>query len=357
MTSMTSLPELRSPDADLLADPDARAAAGIPDLFIIGAAKAATSSLKRWLGDHPEIYTSEIDESRVLMDAHDPLARADGYAVAGLGSFRRHFPPERRPAGTVRMLDATPMYYYQDTARAVIPAIAGSRVIFVARQPGRRLKSLYDFAQNNIGALPADLSFDRFVDEMRKGKASPILGRYPMMYNGLQHSNYAHYLRDWIAAMGAERVSVLIFEEMVAAPERALMKLSRDLGIDDGFYRSYAFPRENESFVVSNRFVHKMALGVRRRLPLQMRNSVKSFYSQIKGTPRARPRPKISDADRETMRRIDRDLAPWEAELAQLLGRETIWAAPVDGAASGPASGASPGPGPGAVPGAGKAAD
>lgn len=297
----------------------------VPNVFVIGAAKAATSSLKRWLGDHPGVYTSETDETRFLMDPEDPLSIGNGYARTGLSGYRTFFPPEARPASCRHVLDVTPMYYYQDLARQVIPALPGSRAIFVARRPGSRIKSMYDFAKNNIGVLPPGVTFSDFVAEAEKGSASELIGSYPMMCHSIEHSKYAAYLRNWIEAMGRDRVTVLIFEELVSDPVGTLRRLAVELDLDPGFYDSYDFPRENESFVVSNRLVHRVARELRRRLPKDMRSRMKASYMRLNTS---RKRPAVTDTDKATMAMIDRKLAPWEEELAQMIDRRTIWSAP-----------------------------
>jgi hypothetical protein len=297
----------------------------VPNLFVIGAAKSATSSLKRWLGDHPGVYTSKIDETRFLMDPADPLALGNGYTHTGLAGYRRFFPPEARPDSCRHVLDVTPMYYYQDTARQVIPAVPGSRAIFVARRPGSRIKSLYDFAKNNIGVLPAGISFSDFVAEVEKGPDSDLIGGYPMMCHSIEHSKYATYLKGWMEAMGQDRVSVLIFEEMVADPAAALRRLAVDLDLDPGFYDSYAFPRENESFVVSNRLLHRLARGLRRRLPEDLRSRIKASYMRLNTS---RNRPPVTESDKAVMAMIDHKLEPWEKKLAQMIGRSAIWTTP-----------------------------
>lgn len=295
-----------------------------PDLFVIGAAKAATSSLQRWLGDHPDIGISRIEETRYLMDAHDPLAQCDGYAVHGLDGYAAYFPEHLR-RGCRHTIDVTPMYYYQDVARTVIPALPDAQVIFVARRPGARLKSLYEFARNNISVLPEGLSFAGFVAEAEKGADSPLLRNYPMMCHALAHSEYARYLRDWTAQMGKERVHVLIFEDLVRDPVGVVTQLAVDLGIDPEFYATYAFPRENESYQVRNHRLHRMVRKLRARMPAGMRRRVRSAYMRLNTD---RGGPSVTESDRAVMARVDALLIDSEQDLARMLGRATIWTLP-----------------------------
>lgn len=297
-----------------------------PDVFVIGAAKAASSSLQRWLGDHPQIGTSRIDETRFLMDAEDPLSRPDGHAVRGLAGYGAYFPAERRSGDCRHVLDVTPMYYYQRTAREVIPDLPGSRAIFIARRPSERLMSLYTYAQNNISVLPKTISFAGFLAEIEKGAASQVVGGYPMMRDALQHCRYAQYLRDWQGAMGPDRLKVLIFEEVTADPAATLRDLARWLGIDAGFYDSYAFPRENQSFTVRSQRLHKLARKMRQHLPAALTAPLKGYYRQANASGGL---PARSAEDRAAMARIDALLWTDEQDLAALIGRARVWSPPV----------------------------
>ncbi|MGF1455466.1 MAG: sulfotransferase domain-containing protein [Alphaproteobacteria bacterium] len=277
--------------------------------------------MQRWLSDHPDVIGSQPEETRFLMDADDPLSQPKGYAVTGLEGYGAFFPERGRPSRY--QLDVTPMYYYQQAAREIIPALPDARAIFLARRPGARLKSLYDYARNNVGVLPPNITFAEFVSEMEKGPASDVIGKHPMMCNGLQHSRYAEYLRDWMTAMGRDRLAVLIFEELIADPRSNLIRLANMLGIDPGFYDRYTFPKENESYSVSNRPAHRLARRMKGTVPSFVRKSLKPAYLLI-NTKRSKPA-KTSD-DLATMAYVDEKLSASEADLASLLGRDRIWA-------------------------------
>ena len=192
------------------------------------------------------------------MDADDPLRRDDGHAATGMAGYAAYYPPETRGAAR-HVLDVTPMYYYQATARRVIPDLPDSRAIFIAHRPSERVLSLYAFAQNNIGVLSKSVSLPAFLEEIEKGADSEVVGQYPMMRNALEHSRYAAYLRDWQAAMGPERLKILIFDDIAADPRSVLHDLARWIGIAPEFYDDYAFPRENETYTVKNQTLHRLA--------------------------------------------------------------------------------------------------
>ena len=56
----------------------------LPNLFIIGVPKAGTTTLARWLCDHPDVRGGVEKELRFLMDAGSTQARPDAYHETGL---------------------------------------------------------------------------------------------------------------------------------------------------------------------------------------------------------------------------------------------------------------------------------
>lgn len=299
----------------------------VPDLFVIGAAKAASSSLHRWLVQHPDIVGSRSDEARFLMDPDDPLARKRGFAATGLDGYEALYPDAARTARHV--LDVTPMYYYQETARAVIPTLPEARAIFIARQPSARLKSLYDYAKNNIGVLPAEIGLADFLAEIEKGAASPVLGAYPMMRDAIDHCRYATHLRDWIDALGRDRVRVLVFEDLVRRPHAALADLCDWLDLPAGVYDGYTFPAANESYRVRSRLVHRVVRRVKLRLPDRLRRRAKSCYINLNTRV---GKEAVTEADRAALARIEALLGEERDALAGMLGHDLPWPDPAEAA-------------------------
>lgn len=294
-----------------------------PNLYVIGAAKAASSSLQRWLGDHPDVGVSRIPETRFLMDAEDPLAQPGGYAETGLEGYGAFFPEELRPEGCRYVLDVTPMYYYQQAAQEVIAALPERHVIFIARRPSRRILSLYNYAQNNIGVLNREISFAGFVEEVRKGVKSEVVGHRPMMAHAMLHSQYARYIALWQRLVGPANVTVMIFEEIVADQTGAMKALAERLGLAPGFYDDYGFPKENESFAVRNHLLHKLMRGTKDAFPAPLRKLLKSAYMTLNTEKSTAP---LSTDDLQALEMLDREFAEWDAQLGALIGRDgPIW--------------------------------
>lgn len=295
----------------------------IPNLFVIGVPKAGTTSVLRWLGDHPQIGRSYENELRFLMDANDPLCRKDGYTTEGLAGYSRFFKDDLSQEQIKYLLDVSPQYYYQKTAQSVISDIPNSKVIFILRRPSARIYSLYNYAINNKVALDANMQFSDFVNEIRRAEKSDVLRNRPMLQYAIDHSRYETYVRHWQSIVGPERLNVYLFEDIVADPASSLCSMVRTLGLDETFYDNYDFPVQNESFVLRHRGLHKFLHRSRKKLPSWVRRSLKPTYLYINTR---KPVRKISPNDRLIMSELDAEFHESEVNLAKVLGRsKPLW--------------------------------
>jgi hypothetical protein len=296
----------------------------LPNVFIIGAAKAGTSSMGTWLRDHPDICGTTEDETRFLMDANEPLRKPRGYHETGLDGYA-DFLSDGAEKSRFR-LDVSPQYYYQETAKQIISQLAEKHVIFIARKPSARVYSLFNYAKNNIGILPRDLEFADFVDALQNGTRPDLIAHRPMLRDALKHSQYIKFLKEWTERVGQENISVLIFEEITVDPALALSDLERWLGLGNKFYQNYGFPKMNETFKVKSPDLHRMARSVRNILPASMKSLVKPLYFKINT---GKPSNQMTERDRIAIADIDELFRPWNEELARYLNRDTeIWKSP-----------------------------
>ena len=94
----------------------------LPNLIIPGAPKAGTSSLQRWLADHPDAFGSVEKETYYFVDPGTHMHRPGAHIANGLEGWRDQFPI---PSGVKPkvILESTPGYLYYETALTHIPAL------------------------------------------------------------------------------------------------------------------------------------------------------------------------------------------------------------------------------------------
>ncbi len=126
----------------------------LPDFLVIGAQKSGTSSLFRYLDQHPQVRGSVPKEVHYFSGGFAPAP--DAYA-RGEGWYRAHFPKKAAMGQGVRAFEATPLYLLHPLAagriHALMPAV---KLVAVLRNPTDRALSHYfhNVRNNDLPRLP-----------------------------------------------------------------------------------------------------------------------------------------------------------------------------------------------------------
>jgi hypothetical protein len=223
------------------------------NLLIAGFLKCGTTSLARYLADHPDISVPEVKELYRLVDP--------GGALAEYGRKIADTVPCPRRGSRKYLLDATPFYYSQRTA--IEAAAAGQmKVIFLVRDPISRLKSSFRFFSEMYQEYPAG-DFEQFVRALlyegergtyeagiRSAFFSELFGKE------LEMGRYIYHINNWDTP---KRNNILVksLNEMNADPKTFMEGVCRFLKIDPDFYSSYSFKPFMRSYSVRNASMQK----------------------------------------------------------------------------------------------------
>jgi hypothetical protein len=296
-------------------------ASGFPNVVIGGVPKAGTSSLFRWLEDHPQVCASPIKETFYLVDPGHPLERsAAHFHRDGLDGYARFFEHFDRSRHRVR-LEGTTHYLYQETALEVLASLEPQpHVIFLLRKPSRRIYSSFQYSQQTLATLSSRLSFREYVETIRRGgtafEENAVMRKYaPIWRNEIRYSRYAEYLRKWRALFGPDRIHVLLFEDLVANPRGALRMLCRNLELDEGFYAEYGFPRYNETYRVKSVGLQRVARRVGAALPYgAVRAAIRGQYLRFFSD---RAKRAVTAEERAVLQQLDAEFEPYNRALEE----------------------------------------
>lgn len=171
----------------------------VPDLVIVGAPKAATTTLTHWLRQHPQVACRFKETS--YFDQHYHRGR-DWYL-------------SRMPEdpGDRVVLEATPSYLSEPgVAERVARDLPNARFVAVLREPSARAWSNYwFFRQYGLERRPWSQALDESVDA---ADGQDLTG---YVWRGM----YGRQLARWDAAVGRDRLHVLLFDDLVADPQAA----------------------------------------------------------------------------------------------------------------------------------------
>jgi len=194
----------------------------LPNLLIAGVPKGGTSSLFRYLAQHPDICPAAVKEIAYF----NPLRR-EGAVLPSLESYKAHF---AHCEGEKYAMEATPSYCYGGgrMIEGIKQTLGRPRVIISLRNPVDRLWSAYTF-QRTKGHLEGVRSFEDYVsiciEKRQNGKKQ---GPY---FGGVTISFYGEYVPSWFDRFD-EDVKIIFTDDLFADPAAVVSELCRWLSID-----------------------------------------------------------------------------------------------------------------------------
>jgi hypothetical protein len=193
----------------------------LPNLLVIGAQKAGTTSLHDFLGQQPEIRMSRIKECNVLW--------TPGWSLLG---YRSYFPRRSTCAreGVRRIGESSPFYLFHpaaiEGARRLDAATTDLRAIAILRDPVERAWSHYRHAQRwHHEGLSFEEALDREEERIAQG------GEAFRHYSYQARGHYAGQLARWFDLLGRDRVLVLDFEDALSMEPATRLEIARFLGL------------------------------------------------------------------------------------------------------------------------------
>ncbi len=220
-----------------------------PYLLVIGSAKSGTSSLFRYLADHPDVCGANLKETYFFAPEFDANDRHG--SDEGRDEFDQYFTHASRPDQL--RVEATPFTMYAEgSAERIAATLPGAKVLCLVREPVSRFVSDYRFLKQRGSLGDPEPSAEAFVETQ--------LAQPEARQTTLGIGRYADFLPAFTAALGPENVDVVFFEELKADPAGQMERLAARHGLAAGFYDDYSFLVINKTIVVGNRFVNDMRM-------------------------------------------------------------------------------------------------
>ncbi|HXA49560.1 MAG TPA: sulfotransferase [Candidatus Acidoferrum sp.] len=306
-----------------------------PNFFVVGAAKAGTTSLYRYLSQHPQIYMSPVKEpcyfaseiragnlsapmqrhirlqskslARLLNDGRptNPM----GWLVCDWDEYLRLF---RQVQNEVAVGEASAAYLWSATAAANIHArCPDARIVMILRDPAERAFSQY-LHQLSVGLTRA--SFREHITQCMASGPRELGITYPFLEIGL----YAQQVRRYLDCFPREQIRIYWYEEAWRHPEAFLTDVFRFLRVDSDIEpdtSNKALERRAPRFATMHYFLKRSGLWrpLRAMAPVRLRSG--SFRSGSSLTLDPADRRVLVDYYREDVSALaallDRDLSAW----------------------------------------------
>lgn len=293
--AVRTLPRDRAPRRDatpVQPDPDR-----LPNIVIVGATKAGTTSMHTYLGRHPEIAISRDKELRFFQD---PDCRS------WLGRYQDNF-----PTGTRYRAESTPFYSKSPCFPGVVDRMADlvpdARIVYLVRDPVERIVAEY-VEQLQWGAASRTLDAELAdADDPRNWLVAS--------------SRYATQLREYLRRFDRDRVIVIDLADLAVDAAAVLNRVFDALDLSHVPLGPDELRRLNTR--EDKRSFPDWLLRLRRgplvraihRLPERYRRRASEFAQRHLRTPVAAPT--LSEATAATLRKV---LQPEVDGLRELTG-------------------------------------
>ena len=279
-----------------------------PNFFIAGAPRCGTSSLWRYLKDHPDIFMSAKKELYFF----DSDLRPGGSQSPPIEQYLANF----AAAGNSKMIgEATPSYLRSERAPTNIKAFSPeARIIIMLRNPVDVMHSLHSAALYDREPL-SDFEAAFEADAER---------RVPELIGYREFTNFPKQVGRYLDVFGRSNVHFIIFDDLKANPALVYRDTLRFLGVNtSGPLPEFEVVNPNAN--VRNLRLHRNLArppGVlrdvaRALLPPPLRSRIKQAL--LKSNRVTEPRAPI---DPEVRRRLQKQVEPQVQQLTRLLGRD-----------------------------------
>ena len=296
-----------------------------PNLFIIGAPKAGTTSLYEYLRGHPDVYMSPIKEPAYFSPDVPPQKVRFRYD-ADLDRYLELFAgaTDERYAG-----EASTYYIYSRMAPRLIHDFdPAARIVAMLRNPVEMAWALHgqraSHGREPIIDFETALAADNQPDAGGVGRREQVdkVGRYR------DRARYADQLERWFDSFGRAGVHVIVFEDFVADTPGEFSRLLAWLGIDAG-YRPESFAVHNPSHTVRRGIVRTLIntppgrWATQRLLPrlIGFERSIR-LAQGVKRSDVGRTTEKRKPIPDRVRRQLEADLMPDVDRLSAMLDRD-----------------------------------
>lgn len=237
----------------------------LPNTFLIGAQKAATTSVYSWLSQHPDVCAP--------MSVKDyAFFTRDDFFEKGLEHLSSFYEGEYNNEGIV-LQGSVHYIFFEKALKRIYDFNPNSKFILVLRNPIERALSAYEYALKfNYENLAINEAF-RNEDLRMKSEDHRVTSELTYKNHGLYYKQIQVFLKYF----NRNQIKIVLFED-VSNPELLTKELFEFLEIDSNF--NPVFKAMNITGKVKNKTIQKALLGDNKIKKWVMNNVVNRLFSQ-----------------------------------------------------------------------------
>jgi hypothetical protein len=297
----------------------------MPNFILFGAAKAGTTSVYKYLEQHPDVFMSSFKEPGFFaFEGEKPQLNGPGaqkwvdrWVVTELAAYQQLFAEYN---GQKAIGEASPyyIYYYQKTPQRIHHYLPDVKLIAVLRNPVERAFSNYVWAVRDRAESLTD-----FKDALA-AETTRIKDNWGPKWRYKDQGFYYQQLQPYYQTFKPEQIKICLYEDFVANPIAIMQDIFAFLAIDSSFTPDMS-KKHNTSKIPRNQIWHQFLVKphpiksvIKPFLPPQFRQNLKENAREknlFKPTLDDKIRDRLKAEYREDILQlqdlIDRDLSLW----------------------------------------------
>ena len=201
-----------------------------PNFIIIGAMKAATTSLYTYLKQHPDVFMSSIKEPKFFNNFNkDSEFKIQGKGLVKIKTLEQYQNLFQEAINEIAIGEASPSYIFDENCHILIKKILPRvKIIAILRQPVDRAYS--NFLHAKRADKEKDTDFEKAFTEENEMLRKGIKTHYY-----LEKGFYYKQLKRYYDVFPTEQIKIILFEDMIKSPEKITREIFEFLNIDSSF--------------------------------------------------------------------------------------------------------------------------
>jgi hypothetical protein len=206
----------------------------LPNFFIVGAAKAGTTALAKYLAQHPDIFIPELKEPKYFSHPDNVFPHrgpgdelADAKVIKNFDRYQTLFRPGAQcTARGEASIDY--LFFYETVSRRIHECVPDAVIFVILRNPVERAFSAY---MHMIRDGREGLSFEEAI------QAEPERRRnnWEFFWFYTAVGFYSAPLERYLRVFGKDRVFVFLYDDLIADPAELCKRMIEILGVDPCF--------------------------------------------------------------------------------------------------------------------------
>ena len=228
----------------------------LPNFLIVGAAKAGTTALHKYLEQHPQIYMTPTKETNFFaFESQEINFQGVGdealkdFSITDLETYKAQF------AGVTNekaLGEACPSYlYYPQAANRIKQYIPQARLIVILRNPVDRAYA------NFLHTVRDDREPHQNFALALQDELTRIANNWEWFWHYIQLGYYGAQLKRYYEIFAPSQIKVYLYEDLKENPVALLQNIFRFIEVDDTFVPNMAL-RPNKSGMPKNKLFHQL---------------------------------------------------------------------------------------------------